>query len=127
MEVDGREVENPADIPVDMAWLCDVPEDFQDVKAEAFWSSPGAGIELEIELPTSKRGQKHMVHHFESYLVSQMRRRGIEVSERHLRPDELQSFRVAKGEEVKKFLAAKALEALPPERQPNRATAMKMR
>ena len=127
MEVDVRDADHPADVPVDMAWLCDVPEDFQDAKAEAFWSSPGAGIELEIELPASKRGQKHMVHHFESYLVSQMRRRGIEVSERHLRPDELQSFRVAKGEEIKKFLAAKALEALPPERQPNRSTAMKMR
>ena len=37
------------------------------------------------------------------------------------------AFKHAKDEEIKKLLAAKALEALPADKQPCRQTAMKMR
>ena len=69
-----------------------------------------ASVEIEIKLPETKRRQKHMVHDFESFVVSQIQKRGIEVSERNLSAEELREF--------KKFLAAKALEAIPPSLHP---------
>ena len=44
------------------AWWCGIPEDFKDSTAEAFWAQPGASVEIEIQMPGSKRGQKHMIH-----------------------------------------------------------------
>ena len=42
-----------------------------------------------------------------------MKRRAVEVSERHLSPEELQQLQAAKDVEVNDFLAARAFDALP--------------
>ena len=104
-----------------------VPECFGCHEAEAFWSQERPGVEIDVPLPVSKREKKHFVHDLESYLASAIRRRGVEVSERHMNEEELRQFREAKGEEVKKFIAAQALETLPKHLQPDRSTAMRMR
>ena len=101
--------------------------EFQDYYAECFWSKPEAAVEVEISIPETKRGRKHMVENFQSFLVSQLKRRAVEVSERHMNEDELEQMKKAKNEEVKKFIGADALMALPPHLQPNRSVAMKMR
>ena len=110
-------------------WQCfhAVPETFESTEAEAFWAQPGAGIEINVPVPESKRGIKHFVNDLESYITSQIRRRSVEVSERHMNAEEIEQFRKAKGEEVKKFVAAKALESIPKNLQPDRKTAMRMR
>ena len=106
---------------------CDIPETFQDSYAECFWGSSQAAVEIGIEVPDSKRGRLYMTNHFQSFLSAQLRRKGVEVSERHMSDDEREQMRIAKGTEVKKFLAADALKALPPHLQPSRGVAMKMR
>ena len=109
-------------------WLNPVEEEeFRDCYAECFWQTQGAAVEIEIELPTSIRGKRYMADHFQSFLAAQLRRRGVEVSERHLTQKELEEFREAKQVEVKKFVGADALQALPPHLQPGKLEAMKMR
>ena len=95
--------------------------------AECFWSTEGAAVEIEIPIPDSKRGRRYMAENFESFLSAQLRRRGVEVSERHMDSNELQQMKTAKHEEVKKFIAADALQILPFHLQPNKGVAMKMR
>ena len=109
-------------------WLNPVEEEeFRDCYAECFWQTQGAAVEIEIELPTSIRGKRYMADHFQSFLAAQLRRRGVEVSERHLTQKELEEFREAKQVEVKKFVGADALQALPPHLQPGKLEAMRMR
>ena len=96
-------------------------------EGECFWSQEDAAVEICFETPETKRGLKYMAESFESFLVSNLRRRAVEVNERHLSPDERIQMDKAKYEEVKKFISAEALEGLPAHLQPNPETAMKMR
>ena len=105
---------------------CELAEDFQDSYAECFWGSSQAAVEIEVEIPESKRGRLYMTNHFQSFLSAQLRRKGVEVSE-CMTEEEREQMKVAKGTEVKKFLAADALKALPQHLQPSREVAMKMR
>ena len=109
-------------------WDCFQPisEEFGSEEAASYWAQEGSGIEVEILRPDSKRGMKHFVNDPESYMTLQMKKRGVEVSERRLDPAELAQFREAKGEEVKKFIAARGLEAIPRHLQLDRRTVMKM-
>lgn len=102
-------------------------EGFMCDEAECFWSSEQAAVEVEIPIPESHRGRKYMFNNFESYLSSQLRRKGVEVSERHMSSEEIEQMRGAKQEEVKKFIGAQALQALPSHLQPSASIAMKMR
>ena len=102
-------------------------EEFCDHYAECYWQTPGAAVEIEVEIPQSIRGKKYMTEHFTSFLTAQLRRRGVEVTERHLSSEDLLKFKEAKNVEVKKFVGADALQALPPHLQPSRADAMRMR
>ena len=106
---------------------CSFHEDFQDYYSECFWSNPNSAVEIEISIPETNRGKKYMSEHFQSFLVSQLRRRAVEVSERNMSEEELELMKQAKHEEVKKFISADALLSLPPHLQPNRALAMRMR
>ena len=85
-------------------------------------------MEVEIPLPGFTGGKRHMVNNFQSFILSrQLRRRGIEVSERNMDDEELKLMQTAKQEEVKKFIGADALKCLPPHLQPSKQVAMKMR
>ena len=94
---------------------------------ECFWSHEEPSVEISFPIPESKRGMKYMVENFESFLVSNLRRRAVEVSEKSLPPEEKALMQGAKHEEVKKFIAAEALEGLPAHLQPSKESAMRMR
>ena len=93
----------------------------------AFWSEESACVEVEVEIPTSQRGKRAMFHNLEGFLVNSLKRKAVEVSERHLTPSELNQFKEAKAVEVKNFIAAKAFESLPNHLRPDKSTAMGMR
>ena len=80
-----------------------------------------------MPLPTSKHGRKLATRDFSSYLVNALKKKSTEVSERRMDQHTKERFRKAKMTEVKKFVAAEALEALPPEKQPPKQVAMRMR
>ena len=93
-----------------------------------FWvESNNPAVEISFEVPTSYRGKKQFCENLESFLVSNLRRRAVEVSERSLDEEELKQMREAKQSEVKKFIGAEALEVLPKHLQPCRSLAMRMR
>ena len=115
-----RAAENP-DPPDDLVF----DEDMR--YAECFWSDDTAAVEIAFDVPETNRGKKFMCEHFESFMVSQLRRRAVEVSEKHMDDSELEQMRQAKQVEVKKFIGAEALEILPKHLQPAERDTMKMR
>eukprot|EP00435_Cladocopium_sp_Y103_P053704 s442_g17.t1 len=95
--------------------------------AECFWSDGLAAVEVAFTVPDTKRGKVGMVSDLGAFMVSQLKRRAVEVSERHLDEDELRQMQEAKQIEVKKFIGAEALEVLPSHLQPPKSEAMRMR
>ena len=60
-------------------------------------------------MPETKRGKVGMVSDLGAFMVSQLKRRAVEVSERHLDEAERKLMQEAKQVEVKKFIGAEAL------------------
>ena len=120
---------NPEDEDLEVSdWIfANWSSEFLDDYAQCFWSSEQPAVEISINMPDSKRGKQYMSHDFQSFMVSQLRKRNVEVSEKHMTSEELSQMKDAKTSEVKKFLGAEALEALPIHLQPDRSTAMRMR
>ncbi|CAE7268352.1 unnamed protein product [Symbiodinium pilosum] len=92
-----------------------------------FWSTETAGVAIEVEMPKTRHGWHQAVRDLPNYLASALKKKNIEVYERHMDQDTKARFRQAKMVEVRKFVASKALEALPPDKQPSRQEAMRMR
>ena len=84
-------------------------------------------VEIEIELPESKRGIKKFLQNPEAYVVSQLKRRQVEVHERHLSPEERAQFREAKMKEVRSFISAQCFEMVPKHLQPPPSSGVGMR
>ena len=78
-------------------------------------------------MPKTRHGWHQAVRDLPNYLASALKKKNIEVYERHMDQDTKARFRQAKMVEVRKFVASKALEALPPDKQPSRQEAMRMR
>ena len=76
-------------------------------------------FEIEWELPQSRRGTKKFLANPEAYVVSQIKRRQVEIHEKHLSPEELKEFKVAKGTEVRNFLSSGCFERYKEESQMN--------
>ena len=57
-------------------------------------------MEVEIPIPTSRRSVKHMTENFESFLVSNLKRRAVEVSERHMTDEELELMKQGPNRDV---------------------------
>ena len=57
--------------------------------AECFWSDSLAAVEVALDMPETKRGKQGMVEDLGAFMVSQLRRRAVEVSERYLDESEL--------------------------------------
>ncbi|CAE7837991.1 RE2 [Symbiodinium sp. CCMP2592] len=93
----------------------------------AFWASKDAAVEVEIPLPESKKGQQLMMSDMTAYLVSNLRRRAVEVSEKRLGEEERKAFGEAKAVEVRNFIAAEAFETIPPHMRPPKEAAIGMR
>ena len=53
------------------------------------------------------------MNNFQSFLSSQLRRRGVEVSEINMDDEDLKLMQAAKQEEVKKFIGAERLSVCP--------------
>lgn len=102
-------------------------ETFWTKEENSFWTDDQACIELEVDMPNNSRGWKRYLRDSQSYFISALKRRSIEVSERRMSQEEHQQFRDAKKLEVDKFIAAQALQAIPKELQPNKTQALRMR
>lgn len=92
-----------------------------------FWNQQEACVEIEVHLPEHQRGWKRFTKDAKAFFISALKRRSVEVSERHLSKEEHEMFKESKQTEVDKFIAAEALKVLPPELQPSKQQAMKMR
>ena len=93
-----------------------------------FWESPGAAIELAVELPGANTRQgKEWLRDLGCFFSKQLRRNNVEVSERHLNEAQLAGFKQAKQKEVKNFVVAQAFKKLPEHLKPSRSQVLKMR
>lgn len=76
---------------------------------------------IPVDFPTSKRGMQKFMENPQAYMASQIKRRQVEVKERHLTPEEANQFAKAKDTEVRNFLAAECFQKVqdrtPPESQ----------
>ena len=109
-------------------WVEEVEESFwTHTDSTVFWNDEKACVEVEFDMPHNQRSWKRFFRDSESYFISALKRRSIEVSERHLSQEEHEQFKGAKSIEVDRFIAAKALEAIPEGLRPNRQQALKMR
>ena len=84
-------------------------------------------FEIEIEFPESKRGIKKFLQNPEAFVVSQLKRKQVEVHERNLSPQERAQFREAKMKEVRSFISAQCFELVPKHLQPDPASGVGMR
>ena len=114
--------QRPIDVDqAEVAWWTQIEdEQFASSSERSWWTDAGLSVELAIDLPTSRRGQQEMVRNMGAYFMNQLKRRGVEISERHMSPADKEAFREAKAKEVRNFIAAQAFEALPPELRPSK-------
>ena len=68
------------------------------------------GVEIEWELPSSRRGIKKFINNPEAYVCTQLKRKQVEVREKQLTPSEALEFHKAKETEVKNFIASGCFE-----------------
>ena len=108
-------------------WTQSVLESAWYHEESSYWTDHAQALEVELEMPDSRRGWEKALHDLPAFFTGALRRQAVEVSERRLTPSEYASFQQAKQTEVKNFLAAKAFEALPPELRPSRDQAIAMR
>ena len=92
-----------------------------------YWSQTEAAVEVQIDLPESQRGWNEATRDFSSYFVGALKRRAVEVTERHLSSEDRARFQEAKAVEVKNFIAAEAFETLPAGLRLTREQAVGMR
>ena len=78
-------------------------------------------------MPTTRQGWDKANQCLQSYFVGALKRRAVEVSEKHLSPEEYQLFQNAKQVEVNNFVASNAFESLPEHLAPSRDQAVNMR
>lgn len=67
-------------------------------------------MEIEWEIPTSRRGIKKFFENPETFVATQLKKRQVEVHERTLTPSEAQQFQKAKEIEVRNFVKSGCFE-----------------
>ena len=108
-------------------WWTQVKEDDWSSQDQAFWQDSKASVEIDVELPRSSREWDRALGDFGYYVVGALKRRAVEVRERHLSEEERLQFVAAKAAEVKNFIASEAFESLPSHLKPSREQAIGMR
>ena len=94
----------------------------------AHLATADACLEIGIDLPEGKAAmKKSWIRDFDAFLANQVKKNHIEVSERHLSPEEKQQFQGAKDVEIKNFILAKVFEKLPEGYKPDASQVLKMR
>ena len=79
-------------------------------------------------MPGNRAGAERAINDLPAFFTNSFKRRAsIEVSEKHLSPEEKEMFRASKMVEVNNFIAAKAFEALPDNLKPSTTQAIRMR
>ncbi|CAE7738557.1 RE1 [Symbiodinium sp. CCMP2456] len=112
---------------VEERWYQKVPDTAWYAQESAYWNNSTAAVEVAIEMPDSRQGWQKAGRCLKSYFVGALKRRAVEVSERHLSADELAQFKEAKQVEINNFIAANAFESLPEHLAPSREQAVNMR
>ena len=116
------------DAQAEAAWWTTIEEnEFAQDSHKSRWRDQSLSVEIGIDLPTTRSGQQAMSRDLAGYFMNQMKRRSIEVSEKHMTEEDKAAFKEAKAKEVRNFIAAQAFEALPPELRPSRDQAITMR
>ena len=111
-----------------VCWWTEVAEEDWPLTGPIYWADEAAAVAVEIPLPESQRGLQKVAGSLESFFVSAMKKRAVEVCERKLSPEDWKAFQGAKAIEVKNFIAAQAFEALPDHLiRPSKQQAVNMR
>ncbi|CAE7028497.1 RE1 [Symbiodinium sp. CCMP2592] len=110
-----------------VAWSELVHESAWAVHETSYWTDEQAAVEIAIDLPTRGKEAERFCKDAQAYLVSMLKRRAVEVSEKRLSAEDREKFAAAKDKEVKNFISAQAFEALPKELQPAKEQAIGMR
>ena len=84
-------------------------------------------MEIEIEMPSSRRQIKQASRDFTAYLIGEMKKGRGEVRERSLNSEELKQFAGAKMKEVNQYIEHEVLETLPPKYEVPKERILKMR
>ena len=89
---------------------------FQDTKPNSegkeqgsVWSDQSAAVELTIPLPTSRHGWMKMSKNVYGYIVNTLKKKRVEVFERHMDEETKDKFMGAKDTEINKFIQSEAL------------------
>ena len=99
----------------------------KDGQGAGFWESSFAAVEVGVDMPSTRNQSEKALNDMSAFLAGALKKRAVEVSEKHLTKEELAEFQSAKAVEVTNFLAAKAFEALPPDLKPDMSQVVKMR
>ena len=109
------------------SWVELVFQSFWACEATPAWENAWHAVELSVNLPDSKSKAEQFMRDPMQFMVSALKKRAVEVSEKRMDPKERQAFQEAKQSEVKNFLAAIAMEALPKHMRPDKSQALRMR
>ncbi|OLP92132.1 Retrovirus-related Pol polyprotein from transposon TNT 1-94 [Symbiodinium microadriaticum] len=123
----GRQLGNWCAENTGSKWWSEVPEAAWAAEEVSFWAQDGAAVEVAISMPESARGWQEAAKDLTSYFVGALKRRAVEVSEKHLSEEDRARFKEAKSIEVKNFIVSGAFEALPEGLRPTRDQAIGMR
>ena len=116
----------PVELQAEAWWATVESEDFASAE-NGFRCEESAAVAVEIPVPTTAKGLQAMVNNPKGFFVGAMKRRAIEVSEKHMSAEDREAFAGAKATEVKNFIAAQAFESLPEHLRPSKEQAVQMR
>ncbi|CAE7847453.1 RE1 [Symbiodinium microadriaticum] len=93
-----------------------------------YWQQEDAAISIDIPLPQWTDPQcKEMMRDMSAFVVKQIRRRNVELSEKCLSAEEREEFQKAKGKEVNNYVSSRVFSLLPSNLKPDMHQAMSMR
>ena len=85
-------------------------------------------LEVAIDLPPPKTAKKGFwMRDFDTFVLNQVKKNHVEVSERRLSKEELAQFDGAKQKEIKNYILAKVFARVPMEQRPDADQILKMR
>ena len=85
-------------------------------------------LEIAVDLPPPKTAKKGFwMRDFDTFVLNQVKKNHVEVSERRLSKEELEQFEGAKQKEIKNYILAKVFAKVPLEQRPDADQVLKMR
>ena len=100
---------------------------YGDIPECSYWQEEAAAVAIELELPTTRNGWKQMSKNPQTFLANMMKKKAVEVHERHMDLDwdqrEVPTSKTGRNEQI--FEVGR--EVLPQHLQPSKDQAMQMR